>query len=314
MSKIKTIQSKLSQKWTYTIQETIGIFGLSEKFFRRARGCRILVYHGVCQSNPTRFNSLFFTIRAFEKHLQFYKKYFHVLSLSDYYEQRFSKDRFNVCLTFDDGFANNFKYVLPLLERYQIPATFFITGIRDAGYDILWNDFLALAQKFGPSKFEILSNGFSRNNRGHYVSVEGRPVRDLLRKERFQNKAELMKILEPFIPSEIKESMQDYWMQMTSEQIRTLSASPFATIGCHGYYHNDFGEIPVEDVKQELGQAKQFLENIAQREVDALAFPYGSYDREVVNASKTMGFTKLLAAEFLFPRTLQIHPCENVLS
>lgn len=40
-----------------------------------------------------------------------------------------------VCLTFDDGFANAFEHVLPTLERYAVPATFFVVtsyiGCRD---------------------------------------------------------------------------------------------------------------------------------------------------------------------------------------
>src|SRR5215470_1339070 len=110
MGKMETIQSRLRQKWIYTMRDTRGMMGFNEKIFQQARGARIVVYHGLCPSNPTRFNSLFVTTKTFEQHLQFYKKYFHIVSLEDYYAGRFINERFNICLTFDDGFANNYKY------------------------------------------------------------------------------------------------------------------------------------------------------------------------------------------------------------
>src|SRR4051794_7324586 len=120
------IYSKLHGKWKYAINDLSGKLGLNKQLFQEARGARIIIYHGVCRSDHTRFNSIFLTLKTFEKHLQFYKKYFHIVSLNDYYNQRFGDERFNICITFDDGFANNYKYVLPLMDKYQVPVTFFI--------------------------------------------------------------------------------------------------------------------------------------------------------------------------------------------
>ena len=243
----------------------------NSRLYKDARGCRILIYHGICQEDPTRYNAIFLRQKTFETQLKYYTEYFNVISLDDYYHQRFRDDKFNICLTFDDGFANNHKYVLPLLEQYQIPATFFVTGIRDAGFDILWNDFLA-----------IVSPADAKS----------------LRATGFDAKREIMQALQPYWPSDIND---DYWLQMTPEQIRELSASPFATICCHGYYHNDLAQIPTQDAVKEMIQSKRYLEAITGTSVHAMAFPYGSYSPAVITEAKAIGFDQLLAMDFLYP-------------
>jgi peptidoglycan/xylan/chitin deacetylase (PgdA/CDA1 family) len=225
-----------------------------------------------------------------------------VISLDDYYNQRFSKDYFNVCLTFDDGFANNYKYVFPLMNKYKVPVTFFITSIRDAGYDILWNDLLVLAQKYGPQKLRLFHQDFYKDKHGRYVSTEnGRSLKDLLQAVNFDEKEEMINFFQQRIPADIKTKEEDFWLQMTEHEIRSLSASVLATIGSHGYYHNDLSQIPVNKVKDEMICSKKYLESITGKKINAIAFPYGNYTRDVVAAAKSAGFYQLLATDFRCP-------------
>jgi peptidoglycan/xylan/chitin deacetylase (PgdA/CDA1 family) len=272
--------------------------GQGQDFIKQARGSRILVYHGICLHHHLRFNTLFIKLKTFEKQLRLYKKYFNIVSLNDYYEQRFSNDKFNICLSFDDGFANNHKYVLPLLEQYQVPAAFFVTGIRETGYDILWNDMLAIAYKYGASKFIFRNDEFIRGRDSRYVSSSsGLLLTDILRHGDFNDKAEITDQLSQYK----QKAPEDYWLQMTADQIRELSNSKWVTIGSHSHYHNDLAKLPAAAVKEDITKSKQFLENITGKKITSLAFPYGSYTPEVIDTAKQAGFTQLLATEFIFP-------------
>lgn len=247
---------------------------------------------------------------TFERHLQFYLKYFNVISLDDYFRGKFSDDKFNICITFDDGYANNHKYVLSLLKKYRLPATFFVTAIREAGYDILWNDFLGLIQKYGPKEISYKNDRFYKGVYNKYISVEsGLSLVEMLRSGGFDVKAEMMEFLYPLVPfRESKFNDIDYWLQMTCEQIRELASSPWVTIGSHAYYHNDLTRIPIKDAEYELQKSKQFLENIVDTPVNSLAFPYGTYTRNLVQATKDAGYNQLLAMDFHFEEDSQ-DPC-----
>lgn len=295
----------IRQKTSYAIRDAGVLAGIEPRFFKRARGARIVVYHGICRKDPTRFNNIFLTLKTFEAHLQFYKKYFNVISLDDYYAQRFCNDRFNICISFDDGYATNHKYVLPLLQQYEMPASFSVTAIRDAGYDILWNDFLGIIHKYGPEKLSYRDELFRKErfyrHFKRYISVSGNnSLMEQLRSGGFQIKSAMMESLTHCVSFRENDAEEDYWLQMTGTQIRELSASKWATVCCHGYYHNDLAKISLAEAENEMTNAKRYLEEVTSKEINVLAFPYGMYSSAVIASAKKTGFTKLLAVDFHF--------------
>ena len=299
MTLAQIIRSKLRRESIYLGRDISYAFGRYDDFYKSARGSRIVVYHGICQKDHLRFNPIFLTYKTFEAHLKLYKKYFNVVSLNDYYEQRFSDNRFNICITFDDGFANNFKYVLPLLEQYRIPATFFITSIRAAGYDILWNDFLGIISKYGPQKLVYKDEPYYKGRFDKYISTKtGISLVEKLRSVGFEEKAEMMELLYPLLTFKMDKRQDDYWLQMTVDQITALSSSPFANIGAHGYYHNDLAKINIADAANESKFSKQYLEDLTGQPINSFAFPYGAYNDEVIAAAKQAGYQQLLATDF----------------
>ncbi len=302
MSIAQRIRSKISRELSYAWNSARHVSGLNNGFYAEARGNRIMIYHGISQKNHSRFNPIFLKLETFEAHLKFYKKHFNVVALNDLYQQNAASDKLNICLTFDDGYANNYKYVLPLLERYQVPATFFITAIRGAGYDVLWNDFLTIVSKYGPRDLEFNGEAYRKNRFDRYVSAKaGVSLAQHLRSCDLKTRMALLETLYHWQPFRDNGFDEDLWLQMTEEQIKQLSASQYISIGAHGYYHNDLAQISVDDAHTELVRSKQFLENVIQKPVDSIAFPYGSYTPQVVEAAKKAGYTQLLAMDFLYP-------------
>jgi peptidoglycan/xylan/chitin deacetylase (PgdA/CDA1 family) len=296
------ILSRLSREWQQFFVSTMHLTGLNSKFYERVAGCRILIYHGVCLRNHTRFNPIFLKLATFENHLKFFKQYFNVVSLEDYYQEKFSNKKFNVCLTFDDGFANNYKYVLPLLIKYQMPGTFFLTAIRAAGYDILWNDFLGIVSKYGPKVIDFENEIYYKGQYNKYISKnDGVTLVEKMRSAGFAEKAGMMERLYPLYPFRTKAISEDYWLQMNSAQIRELAVHPLVTVGAHSCYHNDLSRIDLESADKELKLSKKYLEGIVQKAVTSFAFPYGTYTPAVVETAKRTGYSQLLAMDFLYP-------------
>src|SRR5258708_39668817 len=83
----------------------------------------ILCYHSV---NP---KTSFSTPPArFEEHLRWLSGHCHVEALVDIISGRSrATGRPHVAITFDDGYHDNHEYVFPLLQKYGLSATFFLT-------------------------------------------------------------------------------------------------------------------------------------------------------------------------------------------
>lgn len=284
----------------FHLQREIGCrFGCYHSFFTAAKGQRIIIYHGICEKDPLKYNSLFITKKLFEQHLKFYRRYFNVISLDDFFYKRFDPSRFNICLGFDDGFANNYYHALPLLEKYKVPATFFITAIRKEGFDILWNDVLAIYSASSPEQIQLAGETFVKQKNRSYVSKQsGRTLADKLRDNGFESKIKLMELVNTSLPG-FPKVPKDYWLQMTEDEIIKASQSPMITIGSHGYYHNDLARITVAEMREELHRSKSFLENLIQKPVTQIAFPYGSYSAETIVESISAGYEQLYATEFI---------------
>jgi peptidoglycan/xylan/chitin deacetylase (PgdA/CDA1 family) len=300
MNSINRPFARIIREIKYAGRDAAAVLGTNARFFKQARGARILLYHGICLRDHTRFNPIFLTRDMFERHLQLYKKYFNVVSLEEFYSGSFSNTRFNVCITFDDGYANNYKYVVPLLEKYELPATFFITAIREAGYYILWNDFLGIVTRYGPPTLTYDKIEYRKDKLGRYASAEdGVTLVEHLKENGFEKKKRMMELLKDRFP--FKREDEDYWKQMDENEIRSLSGCRFVTIGSHGYFHNRMDNLQIGEAVEELKQSRRYLENLTGKKIDAFAFPYGNYSRILVEEAKNAGYTKLLAMDFHYP-------------
>ncbi|WP_241761769.1 polysaccharide deacetylase family protein, partial [Fusobacterium nucleatum] len=67
------------------------------------------------------------TPELFEEHLKIIKKYnIETVTISEYYN---NINKNSMLLTFDDGYYDNFKYVFPLLKKYNMKATIFLNTL-----------------------------------------------------------------------------------------------------------------------------------------------------------------------------------------
>lgn len=94
-----------------------GIAGIRKWWISRKQPLvRFLLIHHI--KNPTEF----------ERIIKVLVRDYNIVSFEDFCKKRFNKDKINILLTMDDGYASWYEKVLPLLEKYDVPVIFFISS------------------------------------------------------------------------------------------------------------------------------------------------------------------------------------------
>lgn len=76
---------------------------------------------------------------------------------------------------------------------------------------------------------------------------------------------------------------------MTWEQLAALDQAGME-IGGHGWYHLYWDRISEFELDREIIQNKQKLEEKLGHEISTIAYPFGSYNDEVIKAVKSAGY------------------------
>lgn len=89
-------------------------------------GAYVLYYHRIFPDEPASD----VTLSLFEWEMSYLKKHYQVLSLTeliDYINGELVLDKPGVAITFDDGWFDNFVYAWPVLKKYDLKATIFVS-------------------------------------------------------------------------------------------------------------------------------------------------------------------------------------------
>ena len=97
---------------------------------RAALACepvRVLFYHRVADSNP---NDWTMSCKRFARQIAWLKARFDIVSLAEAQQrvQSGKNNRPTACITFDDGYADNCDFAIPLLIGQQVPFTYFVAS------------------------------------------------------------------------------------------------------------------------------------------------------------------------------------------
>lgn len=240
----------------------------------------VFYFHGLYQSNEQRdLNHIDpqknMTVSQFDEFIDYFHNLDYLFIRPEDLLPGLEKGKRYIIITFDDGYYNNM-LALQVLEKYNIPAVFFITADNVRENKAFWWDIIyKYRSKQGVASLKI------KKEQDHLKIYKHEQISNYIVKT-FGN--------ESFNP------WSDIDRPLTGTEVKDLANSPFTVIGNHTYHHALLPNYDRNEIKDEITAANDFLRDLTGITPGSIAFPNGNFNKLVLDVVENVGFRVAFSA------------------
>jgi peptidoglycan/xylan/chitin deacetylase (PgdA/CDA1 family) len=205
--------------------------------------------------------------RHFEEQLQVLTRY----KVIELHELVNSAPRNGIAISFDDGYIDNYTTAKLLLEKYNLPATFFITNNNIGKQAEFW--------------WDELENIFSNDPALHLQTWQ-----QLFPLTHQQQQQQLRGLRS-------NNHVRGEYTCMSSQQLQEIARHPLFSIGAHTETHVALAHQLAEVQRQEIANNAAWLKELTGKAPVLLAYPYGNYNEATMNIALEEGFDAAFTTE-----------------
>jgi peptidoglycan/xylan/chitin deacetylase (PgdA/CDA1 family) len=272
----------------------------------------ILLYHGFTPgaTRDDRFPQLM-PVARFEEQIKLLLRYASPLRLGEISNQ----PRAGVVVTFDDGYASNYKLAFPVLLKYQLPVTIFLTtGFLDC-MTPLWGDWLEILL----ITTKPCSTVFQHNGLRHQMNLSSRTcatetlrnLKSTLKTWPIHKIHGFLRALEDHLKVGYSwRSAPEALSPLTWTEVRTMQSSGLVSFGAHTVSHPILARCSQARQCLELTESKHRVEEEVGMPCHMTAYPNGSaldYTEETTQLVRKAGYRLAVTTEPGYNRYSDIH-------
>lgn len=266
----------------------------------------IVMYHYVRDLHNNRYSKikgLDYTL--FKQQLEFFNENFNVVTMEEViasYKESYILPKNAILLTFDDGYIDNYTYVMPTLLEYGMQGSFFIPGKTFTEYSLL--DVNKIHFLLATTSITILLQDlFDKMN--YYRGQEfNYPLNDELFAEyaianRFDSKETIFfkRILQVVLPEKLRSKISSEMFEthvgikeetfarelyLNYDQMKCMKRNGMF-FGIHGYDHYWLGNLEKQQMEKDIMKAINVMGDFIAKDSWVMNYPYGSYNEDVLN-------------------------------
>ncbi|MEW8506765.1 MAG: polysaccharide deacetylase family protein [Candidatus Thiodiazotropha sp.] len=282
----------------------VGYFDIV-KMFQKER-VAILMYHRFSEENE----QFKISRKEFDVQLKYLKGKYNFIKLKDYVDCLYNRGNRlppnPLIITIDDGYKDNYLYAYPVLKKYNVPATIFLTTDFISEKKWLWADMLnyiltnATDEKFNimldgvQTDFDISSKSLLHKSQlnlfNHLASIDN------------HQKNELIDALADRLKVEVPGQVTSKYDSLTWPQIVEMSQNGI-DFGSHTCSHPICSRLQEEELLRELSISKEVIEKQLGDDVSLFCYPNGQpndINKLVVDSVQRTGYRAAVTTTYGF--------------
>ncbi|WP_196214034.1 polysaccharide deacetylase family protein [Methanolobus vulcani] len=242
--------------------------------FRRNK-VAILMYHRVTNLSLLDNDNIVLP-DVFEKQIQYLVRHYNVITFNEVVDFVSGKlqniPRNSVILTFDDGYEDCYSIVYPILKKYNIPCTFFLSTDYIESNDFFWWDKISLMINKTKGDYYFSEFGQIPLNTQHEKIRAKYLLLNALKNMSNRDKEKVIKKLEQVLNF----NTDDYSPCCLSRQEIKIMSQNGMDFGSHTCSHSLLTRIPLNEVDVEVSHSKKTIEDIIGKNVILFSYPGGT--------------------------------------
>jgi peptidoglycan/xylan/chitin deacetylase (PgdA/CDA1 family) len=231
----------------------------------------------------------------FEKQMKYLRNTYEIISFDTLIQaitQKKPLPKRAAIVTFDDGYKDNYIEAYPILKKYQIPATIFLTtGHIETDNIFWWNKigYVLCNTKLKKIELEELGDISPPPSENMFFSL--RMVYQKFKKIPEERKKELTELLieksEVDIPKDLSKDLMLTW-----DNVREMNENGI-DFGAHTVTHPILTSLSLNQAKSEIIESKKTIEKKIDKNVTTFCYPNGftaDYNSDIIQVLKDNGF------------------------
>jgi len=207
-------------------------------------------------------------------------------------------------ITFDDGWSDNYHYAFPILKKYKVPATIFLTTNLIGQQCWPWPDRISYYLTYiNKSRMEELSRLLKMKIPSNIKIMQEKYLKekiiDLYIQEikalRHEDLNDIINMIDLYC-NDLYNAIKNQGPWLTWDQINEMKNTGI-DFGAHTHNHVILTKVPHEVAEQEILLSIQSLEQNIHDHVTLFSYPNGNYNQQIQEILVKYGITHALTTK-----------------